>query len=185
MKGSNLPNLITLGRFLIAPIVMLLLLTDQYWAGLLTAFFITIAGVSDIVDGYLARHWKAETDIGKLLDPIADKAVVVTALIMLVGLGRIHPILVVIIVSREIMITGLRAIAASKSLIIPAAQSGKYKNTFQFIGVGALAVHESWGPVNGHLLGLLCIYLSLGFSIYSAIEYVRIFLKELNVKLSS
>jgi len=180
---KDLPNLITLGRFLIAPIVMLLLLTDQYWAGLLTAFFIALAGLSDFMDGYLARHWKVESDVGKLLDPIADKVLVVTSLVMLVGLGRLHPILVVIIVSREIMITGLRAIAAVKKLVIPAATSGKFKTTFQFLAIGSLAIHESWGPINGHLLGLLFIYISIGFSIYSAIEYVRLFLSEINLKL--
>jgi len=118
MNTSNLPNLLTLLRFVIAPIVVLLLLSDQLWAGILCAVFITIAGVSDIFDGYLARHWKVESDMGKLLDPLADKTVVVGALIMLIGLGRVHPVLVVIIVSREILITGIRAIAATKKLVI-------------------------------------------------------------------
>ena len=82
MSKSNLPNLITLGRFAIAPLVVLLLLTDQLWAGIISAVFITLAGISDVVDGYLARHWKVETDVGKLLDPIADKTLVVAALVM-------------------------------------------------------------------------------------------------------
>ena len=183
MSSSNLPNLITLGRFAIAPIVVLLLITDQLWAGVLSAVLIFIAGMSDIVDGYLARHWGAETDMGKLLDPVADKVLVVATLIMLVGLGRIHPLIVVIIVSREILITGIRAIASSKQLIIPAGTAGKYKTIFQMIAIGALAVHETVLGMNAHLLGLFFIYLSLGFSIYSAIEYVKIFLGELKISM--
>lgn len=183
MKGSNLPNLITLSRFAIAPIVILLLITDELWAGILSAILIFIAGMSDIVDGYLARHWKSVTEMGKLLDPVADKVLVVAALIMLVGLGRVHPILVVIIVSREILITGIRAIAGSYNVVISAATSGKYKTTFQMIAIGALSVHETVLGVNAHIVGLLFLYLSIGFSLYSAIEYIRLFLKELNSKL--
>ena len=183
VKGSNLPNLITLSRFAIAPIVILLLITDELWAGILSAILIFIAGMSDIVDGYLARHWKSVTEMGKLLDPVADKVLVVAALIMLVGLGRVHPILVVIIVSREILITGIRAIAGSYNVVISAATSGKYKTTFQMIAIGALSVHETVLGVNAHIVGLLFLYLSIGFSLYSAIEYIRLFLKELNSKL--
>jgi len=185
MSKSNLPNLITLGRFAIAPLVVLLLLTDQLWAGIISAVFITLAGISDVVDGYLARHWKVETDVGKLLDPIADKTLVVAALVMLIGLGRIHPILVVIIVSREILITGIRAIASTKNLVIPAIVSAKYKTTFQMIAIGALAVHETVLGINGHLLGLLCLYISIGFSLYSAVDYVRLFMREVIHKLIS
>lgn len=183
MRESNIPNLITLGRFAITPLVVLLLLTDQLWAGIVSCVLITIAGMSDIVDGYLARHWKAETNMGKLLDPVSDKVLVVSALIMLVGLGRIHPILVVIIVSREILITGIRAIASSMDLVIPAAMSGKTKTTFQMIAIGALAVHIQVFFINAHILGLFSLYISIGFSIYSAIEYIRFFLKELHLKI--
>lgn len=181
---KNIPNLITLSRFFLAPVVVLCLLVDYFWAGVLTAVLIFIAGMSDIVDGYLARHWKVETDMGKLLDPVADKVLVISALMMLVGLGRVHPILVVIITSREIMVTGIRAIASSKQLIIPASSTGKYKTIFQMIATGSLAVHETvFGFINAHLLGLILLYISIGFSIYSSIEYVRIFLKEFNLKM--
>src|SRR3990167_945337 len=96
MNVSNIPNLLTLFRFAVTPAIILLLLTDALWAGILTAVFVSLAGLSDFLDGYLARHWKSETNIGKFLDPLADKVLVVSGLIMLVGLGRIHPILVVI-----------------------------------------------------------------------------------------
>lgn len=185
MKAANIPNWITLGRFALAPLVVLLLISDELWAGILSAVLIFVAGISDIVDGYLARHWKVETDMGKLLDPVADKVLVVAALIMLVGLGRVHPILIVIIVSREILITGMRAIASSKNLVIPAGLSGKWKTTFQLIAIGALAVHVSVFGLNAHLLGLICLYVSIGFSLYSALDYFRQFMKALNLKMMS
>ena len=178
MNVSNVPNLLTLFRFFVTPIVILLLLTDALWAGILTAILVSLAGLSDFLDGYLARNWKSETNVGKFLDPLADKVLVVAGLIMLVGLGRIHPILVVIIISREIFITGLRAIASSKGIIIAAEKSAKYKTTFQMIAVGALAVHETVLGLNGHLIGLVTLYISLGFSLYSAMEYVRLFFRK-------
>ncbi len=180
---SNIPNLITTGRFALVPVVVLLLITDASWAGFLAMVCIVLAGISDVVDGYLARKWGSESDVGKLLDPVADKVLIVAALTMMVGLGRVHPILVVILVSREILITGLRAVASSKNLIIPAAISGKYKTTFQLISIGALALHRPVMGLDAHLVGLISLYISLGFSLYSAVEYVLLFVKELKMKL--
>ncbi|MBI2645853.1 MAG: CDP-diacylglycerol--glycerol-3-phosphate 3-phosphatidyltransferase, partial [Deltaproteobacteria bacterium] len=130
MNVSNIPNLLTLFRFVVTPLVILLLLTDAPWAGVVTAVLVSLAGLSDFLDGYLARYLKSETNVGKFLDPLADKVLVVAGLIMLIGLGRIHPILVVIIICREIFITGLRAIASSKGIVIAAEKSAKYKTTF-------------------------------------------------------
>ena len=175
MSQMNIPNLITILRFVITPMVVLLLLVDQLWSGIIVAVLITIAGISDFLDGYLARYWKIETDVGRLLDPVADKVLVLATLIMLISLGRVHAILVVIIVSREVLITGMRAIASAKNLIIPALAMGKLKTTFQMIAAGALAVHENLFGINAHLLGLICLYLSLFFSIYSAIQYIQSF----------
>jgi len=156
---------------------MILLLTDAPWVGILTATLIFIAGMSDILDGYLARHWKSETNMGKLLDPLVDKTLVMAVLIMMIGLSRVHPVLVVIIVGREIFITGLRAIASSHGLVIGAKTAAKYKTTFQMIAVGGLAIHETYFGINFHLIGLLLLYISLAFSLYSAIEYVELFFK--------
>ena len=155
---------------------MLLLLSDNASLGIITTILISIAGLTDFLDGYLARYWKSETAIGQLLDPLADKTLVIAALIMFVGLGRVHPILVVILIGREIIITGLRAIASSKGTVIGANATAKYKTAFQMIAIGGLALHETYFGMNMHLVGLFFLYLSLGFSIYSAIEYVQFFL---------
>ncbi len=183
MSQMNIPNLMTILRFVITPMVVLLLLVDQFWAGVMVAILITIAGISDFLDGYLARYWKIETDVGKLLDPVADKVLVLATLIMLINLDRVHAILVVIIVSREILITGMRAIASAKSLIIPALTMGKLKTTFQMIAAGALAFHETLFGINAHLLGLISLYISLFFSLYSAVQYIDLFLRELSLKM--
>lgn len=183
MNGSNIPNLITTGRFVLTPVVVLLLLTDAFWAGFLVMICIILAGISDIIDGYLARKWGSESDLGKLIDPLADKILIISALTMMIGLGRVHPILVVILVSREIFITGIRGVASSKNLIISAAASGKYKTTFQLIAVGALALHRPVWGLDAHLVGLIFLYLSIGFSLYSAVGYTLLFFKELKMKL--
>src|SRR3989338_5831154 len=89
MNVSNIPNLLTLFRFAVTPLVILLLLTDAPWAGVVTAVLVSLAGLSDFLDGYLARYLKSETNVGKFLDPLADKVLVVAGLIMLIGLGRL------------------------------------------------------------------------------------------------
>lgn len=179
MSGNNLPNLLTLGRFFTVPIVMFLLLTDAPWAGLLTAFLVALAGLSDYLDGYFARYYKSETDLGKFLDPLVDKILITACLIMMVGLERVHPILVVIVICREMFITGLRAIASSEGLVIAAITSAKYKTTFQMIAVGGLAIHEVYFGIDFHVLGLFFFYISLGLSLYSAIEYVQHFFRQI------
>ncbi len=175
MKHSQIPNLVTVARFVMIPLVILLLLDQDPWMGILVAVIMSLAGLSDFLDGYLARLWKSESATGKFLDPLADKLLVTSALIMLVGLERVHPILIVIIICREILINGLRAVASSQGLVIAAKTAAKYKTTFQMMAIGALAIHGEYLSIDFHVLGLIFIYLSLGFSLYSAIEYIYLF----------
>ncbi|OGQ15015.1 MAG: CDP-diacylglycerol--glycerol-3-phosphate 3-phosphatidyltransferase [Deltaproteobacteria bacterium RIFCSPHIGHO2_02_FULL_40_11] len=175
LKSVTLPTLITLSRFAVIPLIMLLLLSSSGWTGLLAGILITLAGITDFMDGYLARYYKVETDLGKFLDPLADKVLVVSALIMLSALSRVHAILVVIIVCREIFITGLRAIASNEGIVIAASQLGKYKTFLQICAIVGLSVHETYFGFNFQAVGLILIYISLGFSLYSAYEYVKLF----------
>lgn len=132
----NLPNKLTLTRVLIVPVLVVVLLTKlSDWLAL--AIFLAAAS-TDFVDGYVARRRKQVTVLGKLMDPIADKLLIAGALISLVELGRVHAWLVVVIVGREFAVNGLRAVAASQNIVIPAGKLGKIKMVAQIIAVSLL-----------------------------------------------
>src|SRR3954470_10763882 len=144
----NLPNLLTMLRIVLIPVLAVLLAFDseqppfdQDWMfrfspGRVAAFVLTIMGITDLLDGWLARRWKIESLIGKFLDPLADKLVLMVGLIMLQELERVSAWLVIVLLSREFLITGLRAIAVGEGLVIAAGQGGKFKLIFQMVGLG-------------------------------------------------
>ncbi|MBI4040253.1 MAG: CDP-diacylglycerol--glycerol-3-phosphate 3-phosphatidyltransferase [Deltaproteobacteria bacterium] len=179
-KASNLANGITLFRFFVLPIIMLLLLSDSPWTGFMAGVLVTVAGLSDYLDGFVARYYNAVSDLGKFLDPLADKLLVATALIMLSSLMRVHPIIVVIVIGREIFITGLRAIISHEGVVMAASDAAKWKTVFQMIAIVGLCVNETYFGLNFHITGLLILYVSLGFSLYSAYGYVESFFKNVH-----
>ncbi|MCK4535624.1 MAG: CDP-diacylglycerol--glycerol-3-phosphate 3-phosphatidyltransferase, partial [Desulfuromonadales bacterium] len=117
----NLPNLLTLTRIAAVPIVVVLLLFDSRIAGMWAASIFGAAAATDFIDGWLARKWGVETVLGKFLDPLADKLIVMAALIMLIPLDRVPAWAVFIILAREMVITGLRSIASSEGIVIAAS----------------------------------------------------------------
>ncbi len=132
----NLPNRLTLIRVLIVPVLVVVILTKfNDWVAL--GFFL-LAAVTDFADGYLARSRKEITVLGKLMDPIADKLLVGGTLISLVEIGRAPAWLVVIIVGREFAVNGLRSVAASQHIVIPAGPLGKAKMVAQVVAIGFL-----------------------------------------------
>lgn len=169
----NLPNTITAARFLLAAILAVMLMLDQtVWMGFFTCLVFVIAAATDWVDGYFARRYKAETVLGQLMDPLADKVLVATALIMLVPLGRVPAWLVLIILCREIIITGLRGIAASSNIVVAASGLGKFKSILQYIGLGVIIFPLGLLPLPFlHKLGLAILYVSLGLTIWSGLDY--------------
>ena len=148
---------------------LLFINTDKsdLWAGWLFA----VASITDYFDGYLARRQKVVTVYGKLMDPLADKFLVVSALIMLQHLGRIHPIVVILLICREMAITGLRALASAEGVIIPASSSAKWKTATQMVAIPFIMARNLWGiPV--YTLGMTLLYISLAISLWSAKDYV-------------
>ncbi len=146
----NPPNLITLFRIVIVPVVVLLLYVpagDVTFARSIAAFVLyVLASLTDLLDGYLARRYQMVTPLGKLLDPLADKLLVCAALIMLIPPGRVAAWMVVIVVAREIGVTALRGVASTEGLIIAASPLGKAKTLLLNIGVAALILHYPfWG----------------------------------------
>ena len=187
----NLPNLLTMGRIVMIPLFLWLLDSETprrcFWA----AVGFTLAAITDILDGYLARKLGIVSVLGKFLDPLADKLIVMASLVWMVPMGRISAWAVVILIGREISVTGLRSIAASEGVVISAGQEGKTKTALQMIGIIALVLgypyHLSYlgldlGAVDPIHVGRVLIYLSLIFSIASAAQYLRLFAAAVEAK---
>ncbi|HBI16081.1 MAG TPA: CDP-diacylglycerol--glycerol-3-phosphate 3-phosphatidyltransferase [Desulfobulbaceae bacterium] len=169
----NLPNTITAVRFFLAALLAIMLMVEQtMWFGFLTWIVFTVAASSDWVDGYFARRYKSETVLGRLMDPLADKVLVTTALIMLIPLGRLPAWVALLILCREMIITGLRGIAATTGIVVSASGMGKIKSIIQYIGVGTLIFPLDLLPLPFlHRLGLMIVYVSLVVAIWSGIDY--------------
>lgn len=182
--ARNVPNLLTFARIVMIPVVLVLLARgaprDCFWA----ACVYSLAAITDMLDGYLARRQGLVSVLGKFLDPLADKLIVASTLVWLVPMGRIPAWAVVLLISREITITALRSIASAEGLVIAAGDGGKVKTALQMIGIIALILgypYEmhlgvNFGRVDLIHVGRLLIYLSLVFSITSAAKYMGLFI---------
>lgn len=178
---DNLPNRLTMFRIILIPIILLSLflnLSSLPWVldhikllNYVAAWTFVAASITDFLDGYIARKKNIVTVFGSFLDPIADKFLVISSLIMLLALGRVHVIIVLILVLREMYITALRLLAMEKGLSVPVGTLGKWKTATQMVGVPLLMANDKpWG-LDMPLLGTIAIYLASLFSMYSALEY--------------
>lgn len=169
----TVPNLLTGFRFALIPVLMCLFSMNQTFTVELWAFIVfLIAAATDFVDGYLARKYEAETVLGQLMDPLADKVLVTTALIMLIPLGKMSAVVCLLIICREIIVTGFRGLAATTGKVVAAGQLGKIKSNFQYFGLGFLICPLGLFPVPyQHQIGSVLIYISLVLAIWSAFEY--------------
>lgn len=179
-EKMNLPNWLTTFRVALIPVVIACLYQQTNYYDWAAGIIFGIASITDFFDGYLARKWKLETIYGKLIDPLADKFLVVCAAIMLLKLGRIHEIAVMILLCRELAITGLRAIASSEGIVIGASGGGKWKTTIQMFALPFMMVHDPEIPL--YKPGEVLLYISLGLSLWSAFAYVLGFFKSLAAK---
>jgi CDP-diacylglycerol--glycerol-3-phosphate 3-phosphatidyltransferase len=174
----NLPNLITLFRIAAIPFVVLFLLFPGAPASFLAALFFTAASLTDLLDGYIARQQNSETPVGKLLDPLADKLLINSAFIMLIPLDRVPAWMVVLIVGREVAVTGLRGIASLEGLAIAASKWGKAKMIFQTISLIGLILHYEYLGINFHSLGMIILWVALAVTIWSGFDYFIKFYRE-------
>ena len=184
----NLPNLLTLFRLFLVPLLALLLEYDgdqppfekdwmfRYSPGRVAALVVAIAGVTDLLDGYLARKWKIESLFGKFLDPVVDKVFLLVGLVLLMKLGRVNPYLVILLLSREFLITALRAVAMGEGIVIAAGHSGKFKLIFQMVGLGFLMWYGNVFGFPAVKIGTAILYGALFLSLYSGYYYLRDFL---------
>ncbi len=164
--------MLTLLRMAFVPLIVgLLFLKDPTW-DLVAGILFGIASITDYFDGYIARAYQVETIYGKLMDPLADKFLVVSTLIMLQELHRIHPIVVVLLICREMAITGLRALASAEGVIISASNSAKWKTATQMIAIPLIIVRSGLFGLPLMPIGMGFLYLSLGISLWSAKDYM-------------
>ena len=170
----NLPNSITMLRAAAVPVLLLLPFFTGEMGSAFMAWFFIVAAVSDLVDGWLARRGQMVTHIGKLLDPLADKLLVSTALIVLLVVGRIPAWatwMVVVIVGRELAVTGLRGLASAGGQVMAASGLGKLKAVTQNVAIGALLFHYETFGLDAHLLGMLCLFVATALTIWSGYRY--------------
>jgi CDP-diacylglycerol--glycerol-3-phosphate 3-phosphatidyltransferase len=187
----NIPNLLTFGRVLAIPFFVWLLDVPTPERGFWAAVVFTLAAITDMLDGYLARKLNVVSVLGKFLDPLADKLIVMAALVWMVPMGRMPAWVVVVLLGRELSVTGLRSVAASEGVVISAGNEGKTKTALQMIGIIALLLgypfHMRYagvdlGVVDLVHVGTMLVVLSLLFSFFSAAQYVRLFAAAVEAK---
>ena len=171
----NLPNILTLFRIACIPLLVLLLFFPHKTTSFLAALVFGLASISDLLDGFLARRRQMVTTLGKFLDPLADKLIVSAALIMLIPLGRVPAWMVVVIIGRELAITGLRSVAVSEGKVISASELGKKKMVFQIVAILGLLLHYEYFGVNLHAVGIFFMWLAVIVTLWSGFNYFRSF----------
>lgn len=174
----NLPNLLTAGRILAIPVVMVLLCFPGQVASLLGGLVFAAAGATDFLDGFLARRHHAVSPFGKFMDPLADKLLVTAALIMLIPLRDIPAWMVVVIVGRELAVTGLRAVAASEGIILAADRWGKLKTFLQMAAITALILHYPYQALDFQRVGIALLWVALVVTVASGYGYFRGFFQQ-------
>lgn len=183
----NLPNLLTLARIAAIPLLVVLMLSDSREAGFWAAAVFGLAAITDWLDGWLARKWEVVTVLGKFLDPLADKLIVMAALIMLIPLGRVPAWAVFLLLAREMIVTGLRSIASSEGIVIAASDLGKYKTILQMTAIPGLLLHYDYYWLFGlrwemfHVsmqnFGIVFFYAALALTLWSGADYLAKFFK--------
>jgi CDP-diacylglycerol---glycerol-3-phosphate 3-phosphatidyltransferase len=180
-KGArlNFPNLITLLRVTVIPVLFFLLLSPGRDGSLIIAGFFILAALTDLLDGYLARKYEIVTVMGKFLDPIADKLIVNTAMILMIPIGRISAWIVAIIIIRDFVVDGIRAISQSEGFVIQASKLGKRKTLCQIFAVSALMIHYPFLGADAHAVGTVILYIALVLSVTSGTDYLIKFYKNI------
>jgi len=181
--NMNLPNKITVSRVLLIPIFLVIMLVDFSWGDMtllgvtlpvqhfVGALIFIFASTTDWIDGYYARKLNLVTNLGKFLDPLADKLLVSSALIVLVGLHYVPAWITIVIISREFAVTGLRAILAGEGEVVAANMLGKIKTWAQIVAISALLLHNMIFELISLPLDTIALWVALIFTIWSGWDY--------------
>ena len=174
----NIPNKITCFRIILVPFLAFCLLNiNMKYSPIFSLFIFVLASISDFLDGYIARKYNMITDLGIFLDPIADKILVITTMICMIPNEMCHPAVVIIVTAREFIISSLRCLAASKSVVIAAGLSGKIKTAFQmFAVIGILCIYcvdsITGSSIPVHIISNVLMWLTTIPTIISCIDYL-------------
>lgn len=172
---KKLPMALTFSRILVCPLFIPLIRADRPVLNWLAALLFIAASITDYFDGALARKYNAISTMGKFMDPIADKILVATVLIMLVPFHRVGPELVILLLVRDILIGGIRSVAAADNVIIDAKAAGKWKTALQMIAIPVILVNTPiFGLPIGALGGIL-LWISVILSVFSGYQYVSLY----------
>lgn len=181
LEINNLPNRLTIFRVLLIPIVIgsLLLSSSSFGfpeelkkdLGWFAAWVFVAASLTDFFDGYIARKRNIVTVFGSFLDPIADKFLTVSSLVMLQSLDRIPVIIVIILILREMYMTSLRLLAMNEGIVVPVSDWGKWKTATQMVSIPMLMCNEIWKGINFPFIGTILIYVASFLALWSAFQY--------------
>lgn len=176
--GKHLPNILTALRLLAVPFFVWLLVDPTPNGSLWASAIFVIASVTDWLDGYIARIYHAESILGTLLDPLADKILVTSALVMLAASPvepRVPAWIVVVILSREMLVTGLRSVAAVKGMVVPASDWAKHKTAWTMIAIIFLLVHQPYTLfgrlIDFHFAGMIFLWIALILTVSTGVSY--------------
>ena len=167
----NLPNIITLMRISVVPFLFILLTEPGEFWSLILAILFALASITDMLDGYLARKYNMITTMGKFLDPLADKLIVNTAMILMIPIHRIPVWIVAITIIRDLIVDGIRSIASSEGLYIHASPLGKQKTIAQLFAVTALMIHFPLFGIDSQFVGKVILYIAFLLTLYSGADY--------------
>jgi CDP-diacylglycerol--glycerol-3-phosphate 3-phosphatidyltransferase len=177
----NLANMLTLARIFAVPFIVVLLYLEHAYQTVVLSYvaagLFILASLTDMADGYIARRQNLITNLGKFLDPLADKLLISSVLIMLVELGWVDAWIVVVIVCREIAVTGMRGVAADKGVVIAADRYGKMKTIAQSLALVPLVAHYPLFGIDIAFVGMMILYLALGLTVFSGGNYLYNFYK--------
>jgi len=176
--GKQIPNVLTLLRVLVIPLFVALLIDPVPPANLWAAGIFIVASITDWLDGYLARLYRAESILGTVLDPLADKILVMAALVMLAAApshSRISAWMAVLLLAREMLVTGLRSLAAIKGVVLPASRFAKHKTAWTMVAISFLLIDEPYKIFlvlfDFHNAGVACLWIALVLSLTTGIAY--------------
>lgn len=167
----NLPNSLTILRVTLIPFFVGLAYLSSPWAELWSTAFFSLAALTDWADGYVARRRGELTHFGRFFDPVADKLLVISALVLLVSKDRAPLVLVLIIIAREIAVMALREYMSGQRAVVPVSQAGKWKTAFQMTAIIMLLLHDGLQVVSFHTLGTACLVVATILTVWSGYHY--------------
>jgi CDP-diacylglycerol---glycerol-3-phosphate 3-phosphatidyltransferase len=174
----NLPIGLTISRIVLVPLLIVFLISSSRVHAVMAAAIFILAALTDWLDGLIARRRNQVTTLGTLLDPIADKLLVASALVSLLQIDKIAAWIVAVIIGRELAVTGLRAVAAGVGVIVPASRLAKWKTAGQYVAITMLIFEKGVGSAAFHMVATGVLWMALGLTIVSAVDYFYRFFRK-------